>query len=128
MGNSIAAFWKSAVGTKTGSCTPADDTLTLTLPPGHQVQTIALQESLEDGQHIAGYTLEVQYHSAAQGAAEWNAVASRETIGRMFLHDVTAMISDSATLAAVRVRCTKLVAAGSANVTISALTRRPTDS
>ncbi len=128
VGNSIAAFWKSAVGTKTGPCTAADDTLTLTLPPDHQVQTISLQESLESGQHIAGYTLEVQYHAAVQGASEWKAISSRETIGRMFLHDIGAMTSDSATIAAVRVRCTRLVAASSANVTISAMTRHPTDS
>ena len=127
VGNSIAAFWKSAVGAKTGPCTAADDTLTLTLPPDHQIQTISLQDSLESGQHIAGYTLEVQYRSALQGAAEWKAVSSRETIGRLFLHDVVAMASDSATLAAVRVRCTQLVAADSANITISAMTRRPTD-
>ena len=128
MGDSIAAFWKSAVGTKTGACTATDDTLTLTLPPGHGVQTISLQESLESGQHVAGYTLEVQYHSALQEVAEWKPVSSRETIGRMFLHDVGTMSPGNATFAAVRVRCTKLVAASAANVTISAMTRRPTDS
>eukprot|EP01043_Picozoa_sp_COSAG02_P038298 COSAG02_NODE_2942_length_7692_cov_3.853154_12_plen_131_part_00 len=127
VGNSIAAFWKSAVGTKTGPCTAADDTLTLTLPADHQVQTISLQESLESGQHVAGYTLEVQYQAALQGVPEWKAVSSRETIGRMFLHDIGAVISDSATIAAVRVRCTHLVAASAANVTISAMTRQPTD-
>lgn len=127
VGKSITAFWKSVVGTKTGPCTAADDTLTLPLPADHRVQTIALQESLESGQHIAGYTLEVQYHSALQGAAEWKVISSRETIGRMFMHDIDGMTTDSATLAAVRVRCTQFVAADAANVTISAMIRRPTD-
>lgn len=127
VGNSISKFWKSAIGSKSGACSATNDTVSLTLPPDHRVLTISLQESLDFGQHVAGYTLEVQYRSALQGTAEWKAVASRETIGRLFLHDVATMTSDSATLSAVRVRCTQLVAATSANVTISAMTRRPTD-
>ena len=118
-GASIRAFWGSEVGTATGMCTGSDDTVTLTLPAGAKpVRTVALRESLAAGQKVAAYTLEFK----RGGGDDWEPVASRETIGRMFLHD----LGNVTRLAAVRVRCTKLAALG-ANVTVSALGLAPLD-
>ena len=115
VGDSIRSFWASSLGETQAACTSGDGTVTLKLKAAAAVKTVALSEDLSAGQKVAGYTLEVR--TAAGG---WKAVGTRETIGMQFLHEV------GQTVDAVRVRCTKLAAAG-ARVTVNALSLAPTE-
>ena len=115
VGDSIRSFWASSLGETQGACSGGDDTVTLKLKAVAAVKTVALSEDLSAGQKVVGYTLEVR--TAAGG---WKAVGTRETIGMQYIHEV------AETVDAVRVRCTKLAAAG-ARVKVNALSLAPTE-